>query len=345
MDWLAFQVALFTATPNYIPANSSEVYAVALAHVAEGFVSKTPRLIQEADALFLQLQQKNGSLTDSEPQLEFTFERGICALLIGEVVDCRTWLGLEDENSPLRDPSVVEYVYSYSEEGEETDSLPGLCKLLEGWLTEMVLPRFRDTESLHVKLNDYFDDPSVLSYLEGLEKGNGSHMAAAAAIVRIGAGAGAALKATLKRVFPMGGHHEGLITSADLENLPRRDFQQFVTHQGTDGDARDPSSSSVKTVFEGENWEDGVVEQEDRNVSSKDWKSTNSGSIRGGIQIACSGLIFGALVMAGLRYHPRVTAQIHTLQHLLKSSTPVSISGILTPCSILTRTGFYKLYH
>lgn len=320
MDSLAFQILLFTATPENIPADSSEMYAAALAHVAEGFVSKTPSLIQDADALFLQLQQNNAVLFGSDPsspQLECAFERGICALLLGEVADCRTWLGLEDEDSPLRDPSVVNYVYSYSEEGQETDSLPGLCKLLEGWLTEMVLPRFRDTEFLRVKLNDYFDDPSVLSYLEVLEKGNGSHMAAAAAIVRIGAGAGAALKATLKKVFPI----------SVLEHpvdLPRRDFQQFVTHNGTDGD---PSFDGVGTGFEDENWESSEEEQEDE-IFSKDTKSTHNGSVRGGfgaIQIACSGLVFGALVMAGLRYlplHPRVA-------HLFNSATSsVSITGI-----------------
>ncbi|KAG0557218.1 hypothetical protein KC19_11G111200 [Ceratodon purpureus] len=313
----AEQVSLFTDTPENIPADSSELYAAALALVAEGFVSKTPSLIQDADALFTQLQQNNASLTDSEPsdpQLECAFERGICALLLGEVADCRTWLGLEDENSPLRDPSVVNYVYSYSEEGEETDSLPGLCKLLEGWLTEMVFPRFRDTESVLVKLNDYFDDPSVLSYLEGLEKGNGSHMAAAAAIVRIGAGAGAALKATLKKVFPI---------SVLEQPLPRRDFQQFVTHKGTDGD---PSFNGF-AGFEDENWESSEEEQED-DISFKDRKATVDVSVRGGfgaIKIACSGLVFGALVMAGLRYlpqHPRVA-------HLLKSTPPfVSITGV-----------------
>jgi hypothetical protein len=315
--WLAFQVSLFTETPENIPADSSEIYAAALALVAEGFVSKTPSLIQDADALFSQLKQNNASLADiepSHPQLECAFERGICALLLGEVADCRTWLGLEDENSPLRDPSVESYVYSYSEEGEETDSLPGLCKLLEGWLTEMVFPRFRNTESLRVILNDYFDDPSVLSYLEGLEKGNGSHMAAAAAIVRIGAGAGAALKATLKKVFPL---------SVLEQPLPRRDFQQFVTHKGTDGD---PNFNGVATGFEDENWESSEEEQDD-DISLKDRKSTSNAPLRGGfgaLQIACSGLIFGALVMAGLRYLP-----LHTrVAHLLKSTPPfVSITG------------------
>jgi hypothetical protein len=326
-------VALFTATPSNIPADSSEVYAVALAHVAEGFVAKNPRLIQEADALFLQLQQADPSQADSEdsdPQLEFALERGICALLLGEVADCRTWLGLEDEKSPLRDPAVVNFVYSYSEEGEETDSLPGLCKLLEGWLTEMVFPRFRNTESLRVKLNEYYDDPSVLSYLEGLEKGNGSHMAAAAAIVRIGAGAGAALqnvKATLKIVFPMGRNKEGLTTSDILENpaeLPRRDVQK-----GTDGDAWASSSNGVLTGLEGENWE-GIEEGQEDATLSKDKKLSDSGSVGGGlgfVQIACTGLVFGALVVAGLRYLP-VRSRVAPTAN---SSTPaVSSTGTLT---------------
>lgn len=328
----AEQVALFTATPSNIPADSSEVYAAALAHVAEGFVAKTPRLIQEADALFLQLQQADPSVADSEssnPQLEFALERGICALLLGEVGDCRTWLGLEDEKSPYRFPSIVNFVYSYSEEGEEMDSLPGLCKLLEGWLTEMVFPRFRDTESLRVKLNDYFDEPSVLSYLEGLEKGSGSHMAAAAAIVRIGEEAGAAfnnVKATLKRVFPMGRNTESLTTSDGLENpveLSRRDFQ------GTDGDTRAPSTNGVATGFEGENWE-GSEEDEEDGISSKDKKLAENGSVRGGsrvLQIASSGLVLAALVLAGLRYLP---AQPR-MAPVVNSSTPsVSTTGVRT---------------
>lgn len=337
-------MALFTATPSNIPADSSEVYAAALAHVAEGFVAKNPRLIQEADALFFQLQQADPSQVNSEASLtslEFALERGIGALLLGEVGDCRTWLGLEDEKSPHRDPSVVNFVYSYSEEGEETDSLPGLCKLLEGWLTEMVFPRFRDTESLRVKLNEYYDDPSVLSYLEGLEKGNGSHMAAAAAMVRIGAGAGAALnnvKATLKRVFPMGRNQEGLTTSSILENpveLSRRDFQQDVPYKGTEEDARALSSNGVATGFEGENWE-GIEEGQEDGISSKDKKLSDNGSVGGGfrvVQIACAGLVFGALVVAGLRYLPLRSRVAPTVN----SGTPSVATGEL--CRLVGNLG------
>lgn len=334
------QVDLFTATPSNIPADSGEVYAAALAHVAEGFIAKKPRLIQEADALFLQLQQTNAFLTESDPseaQLEFALERGLCALLIGEVDDCRTWLGLDDENSPLRDASVVNFIYTHSETGEEGDALPGLCKLLESWLIEMVLPRFRDTESIHVVLGDYYDNPGVLNYLEGLEKGEHSPMAAAAAIVRIGAGAGAALnnvKATLKRVFPLGRSKESSSTSAVLDQaieLPRRDLSQFVSHRGTDGEALDPSSSlsgptGVATSLGGESW--GDTESHNGALPSRDVETSgvsSGGRGLGPLRIAATGVVFGALVMAGLHslpMHPR-------FGQLLNSTTPsVSTLGM-----------------
>ncbi|KAI5084175.1 hypothetical protein GOP47_0000344 [Adiantum capillus-veneris] len=210
----AEQVAFFTATPSNIPAESAEVYAVALAHIAEGFVSKKPLMIQEADTLFLELQQANSSPSDlsvdyrpADQKLEFTFERGMCALLLGEIDDCRAWLGLDDTNSPYRDQSVADFVAANSSKGEEIDYLPGLCKLLESWLGVAVFPSFRELRESQVHLRAYFDDPNVLSYLEKLEKG-GSPLAAAAAIAQLGAGAGAALDSvkasaleTLQKVF------------------------------------------------------------------------------------------------------------------------------------------------
>ncbi|KAL3514730.1 hypothetical protein ACH5RR_027447 [Cinchona calisaya] len=51
------KIDLFAATPSNIPAESSEVYRVALALVAQAFVDKKPHLIQDADNHFQQLQQ------------------------------------------------------------------------------------------------------------------------------------------------------------------------------------------------------------------------------------------------------------------------------------------------
>ncbi|KAH9535774.1 hypothetical protein CY35_17G071200 [Sphagnum magellanicum] len=332
------QVVLFTSTPSNIPAESSEVYAAALAHVAAGYVEKKPHLIQEADALFLQLQQTNADVTDKEASntnLQFPLERGMCALLLGEVDDCRTWLGLDDERSPLRDPAVVNFIYSHSVEGEEEDTLPGLCKLLEGWLTDVVFPRFRDTESLRATLGDYYDDRSVLNYLEGLEKVNNSPLAAAAAIVRIGAGAGAAVKATFKRVFPLGRTKDIPSTTVAPDQsaeLPKRDFSRFVSHQGTDGEAMAsgmvlPGSMDGSSDAAYENWgssgdsNGGVTaNMEAGNVSNlpEEWRLRP-------IQIAATGVLFGALVMAGLRYLP-----LHSRVANVLNATTSSVSSLGT---------------
>ncbi|TXG52130.1 hypothetical protein EZV62_021299 [Acer yangbiense] len=191
----AEQVDLFVATPSNIPAESFEVYGVALALVAQAFVGKKPHLIRDADNLFQQLQQ-NKVTTLGAPvsiyaakvnrEVDFALERGLSSLLVGELDECRLWLGLDSDSSPYRNPSIVEFVLENSKDDDDSD-LPGLCKLLETWLTEVVFPRFRDTKDIQFKLGDYYDDPTVLRYLEGLERKGSSPIAAAAAIVRIGA--------------------------------------------------------------------------------------------------------------------------------------------------------------
>lgn len=260
----AEQVALFTATPSNIPAESSEVYAVALAHIAEGFVAKKPHLIREADTLFLELQQVVASPSDlagdfrpADQKLDFAFERGMCALLLGEIDDCRAWLGLDDANSPYRVQSIAEFVVKHSSISEDADFLPGLCKLLESWLGDVIFPSFRETEKLQVNLRDYFDDPGVLSYLEKLEKG-GSPLAAAAAIVQLGAGAGAALDSvkasaleTLQKVFPIrkvGGFK--IEETFGAASKARLDFssEKLLTNDESQSDTALDKGSSVRTA-------------------------------------------------------------------------------------------------
>nr|XP_043636772.1 protein ACCUMULATION AND REPLICATION OF CHLOROPLASTS 6, chloroplastic isoform X2 [Erigeron canadensis] len=214
------QVELFAATPDNIPAESFEVYGVALALVTRAFMGKQPHHIKDANNLFLQLQQikvtslGNPSLmynVRENRDVDFALERGLCSLLVGEVDECRSWLGLNDENSPYRDPSIATFVMENSRDDPENDLLPGLCKLLETWLMEVVFPRFRETTDVQFKLGDYYDDPVVLRYLERLEGVGGSPLAAAAAIARIGAEATAVLDSVkvsaiqaLQKVFPVG---------------------------------------------------------------------------------------------------------------------------------------------
>ncbi|XWS14503.1 hypothetical protein CRYUN_Cryun35bG0015200 [Craigia yunnanensis] len=218
---VAEQVDLFAATPSNIPAESFEVYGVVLALVARAFLSKKPHLIRDADNLFQQLQQT---------------KRGLCSLLVGELDECRSWLGLDSDSSPYRNPSIVDFVLENSKDDDDRD-LPGLCKLLEAWLIEVVFPRFRDTKDIPFKLGDYYDDPTVLRYLERLEGVGGSPLAAAAAIVRIGAEATAVLdhlKASaiqaLQKVFPLRRSEESVRHQLDGE---RNSFFPAVENEET----------------------------------------------------------------------------------------------------------------
>lgn len=295
----AEQVALFTDTPSNIPAESSEVYTVALAHVAEGFCAKKPRLIQEADTLFLQLQQTNASSFSlsvaggirpmADLQLDFAFERAMCQLLLGELDDCRAWLGLDDTNSPYRDPAVTDFVIANSFGSEDGDYLPGLCKLLESWLREVVYSNFRETEKLRVKLRDYYDDPGVLSYLEKLEKGE-SPLAAAAAIVQLGAGAGAALdsvKETLQKVFPLGKagaiRQNSTYEGSDVNHTGSLQYKEHLSR----GSQLDVTSTSAE-----DNKNSGRTWISDEGM--EDMETDKKGAISF-IQIACAGALLGAL--------------------------------------------------
>jgi hypothetical protein len=338
------KVDLFAATPNSIPAESFEIYMAALAHIAEGFIGKRPHLVQEADALFLQLQQTNGTSIEivsdfsaAEQELDFALERGMCSLLLGELDDCRAWLGLDNKKSPYRDPPIIDFILSNSDEAEEDMLLPGLCKLLESWLTEIVFPRFKDTRGLKFKLRDYYDDSSVLSYLERLEKGRGSPLAAAAAIVRIGAGAGAALdnvKAsaiqTLKKVFPLGNKRGGKEARANIAptisteakstiDLPHKDYPNsdiYKQPRMSNGDISNLSDASEFSKPTTESWGEnsGAMGEEELFLLSK-----RIGSF--GVKIVCAGVVVGVLAIAGLGYLPGQHSSMKTLKEVPFSTT------------------------
>ncbi|XP_024972319.1 protein ACCUMULATION AND REPLICATION OF CHLOROPLASTS 6, chloroplastic [Cynara cardunculus var. scolymus] len=298
------QVELFAATPDNIPAESFEVYGVALALVAQAFMGKKPHLIQDADNLFQQLQQiKVTALGNSASmynargnrEVDFALERGLCSLLVGEVDECRSWLGLNDDNSPYRDPSIATFVMENSRDDPENDLLPGLCKLLETWLMEVVFPRFRETTDAQFKLGDYYDDPVVLRYLERLEGVGGSPLAAAAAIARIGAEATAVLDSVkigaiqaLQKVFPLG---------QEAPSVRRQDNGEFgdsvvvETEFSNQLDGGVPADIiSVRQA----NDSDEIQEQEMITYRIKD----------AAIKIMCGGMVVGLLTLAGLRYMP-----------------------------------------
>ncbi|KAL7617100.1 hypothetical protein Lser_V15G00632 [Lactuca serriola] len=288
----AEQVELFVATPGNIPAESFEVYGVALALVAQAFMDKKPHLIQDADNLFQQLQQikvtplGNSSLYNIKEsrEIDFALERGLCSLLVGEVDECRSWLGLNNENSHYRDPSITTFVMENSQDDPENDLLPGLCKLLETWLMEVVFPRFRETTDVQFRLVDYYDDPVVLRYLERLAGVGGSPLAAAAAIARIGAGATAVLDSVkigaikaLQKVFPVG----------ETESVRREFDDSFVVESELDRRQDGGFPVDVITV-------DEIKEQEMITYRIKD----------AAVKIMCGGVVVGLLTLAGLKLMP-----------------------------------------
>lgn len=282
---------------------------MALALVAQAFVGKKPHLIQDADNLFQQLQQTKTAVMNStiayapreNRELDFALERGLCFLLVGELDDCRLWLGLDSDSSPYRDPSIVEFVLENSRDDEDSD-LPGLCKLLETWLMEVVFPRFRDTNDILFKLGDYYDDASVLRYLERLEGVGGSPLAAAAAIVRIGAEASAVLgnvKASaieaLQKVFPLRGYPEVSKTKLLQENVGPEEylFPKMDSIELSEGSDKEDLTEIVK------------IPVNDASSAERIEHMTIVDKIKdASVKIMTAGVAIGLITLVGLKYLP-----------------------------------------
>lgn len=305
MFYFPLQVDLFASTPSNIPAESFEVYGVALALVAQAVLSKKPHLIRDADNLFQQLQQTKVATVGNpvspyapmeNHERDFALERGLCSLLVGELDECRWWFGLDSDSSRYRNPSIVDFVLENSKDDVDGD-LPGLCKLLEAWLMEVVFLRFRDTKDIPFKLGDYYDDPTVLRYLERLEGGGGSPLAAAAAIVRIGRDATAALdhvKASaiqvLQKVFPLRRSEESVRHQLDGErtrlfpdgenedSLGKSDPKDFTNLAGIS------EINSLKEKYEEETITDRI----------------NDASVK----IMSAGVVIGLVTLVGLKILP-----------------------------------------
>lgn len=299
------KVDLFAARPNNVPAEDFEVYGFALALVAHAFVGKRPQLIRTADNLFQQLQQTIltplGTFSEyaakADCEIPFALERGLCSLLLGDVDECRMWLGIESDNSPYRDPAIVEFVMDNSNIDKDNDVLPGLCKLLETWLREVVFPRFRDTRDIYFKLGNYYDDPMVLKYLERMEGDHGSPLAAAAAIVKIGAEEATAALGSVKssvlqalqKVFPLTNKEERLSSEEYRDGtdiVPDLHMQETVVKID-----QDKSGSHVE------------VSKKSDPEDSNEQDLTNEIKIAV-MKIMSAGMVVGLLTMIGIKCLP-----------------------------------------
>lgn len=305
--------------------------------MAQAFVGKKPHLIQDADNLFQQLQQTKTAVMNSASvyvprenrEIDFALERGLCSLLVGELDECRSWLGLDSDSSPYRDPSIVEFVLENSRDDEDSD-LPGLCKLLETWLMEVVFPRFRDTKDIQFKLGDYYDDATVLRYLERLEGVGGSPLAAAAAIVRIGAEASAVLgnvKASaieaLQKVFPPKGYSEESKTKPFQEDARSEEylFPEMESLDLMEGSDEEDLVEAVKIpmndISSAERSEDMIIADKIKDASMK---------------IMTAGLAIGLITLIGLKYLPakRGSSVLRKEVGAAMASDTVTVGMILT---------------
>lgn len=296
--------------------------------MTKAFVGKKPHLIQDADNLFQQLQQTRVTILGNagsiyppreDREIDFALERGLCSLLVGDVDGCRSWLGIDNDNSPYRIPSVVQFIWENSKDDDDGNDLPGLCKLLETWLMEVVFPRFRDSKDIQFKLGDYYDDPLVLRYLERLDGGNGAPLAAAAAIVRIGAEATAVLdhvKASaiqaLQKVFPQGHRNENItnqkdgvrnhsILPAEFEN-PVENLDKYESAHVAEISGREGSDILAKEVLVSDKIKDVCV------------------------KITCAGAVIGIMTLFGMRFLP--AGKVPSIQ--LREAGAVKASDVIS---------------
>ncbi|KAG0457268.1 hypothetical protein HPP92_022425 [Vanilla planifolia] len=297
------QIDMFAATPSNIPAESFEVYGVALALVADAVMLKRPHLISNADNLFQQLQQTKvtslGSISEytskADREIDFALERGLCSLLMGEIDECQLWLGIADDSSAYRNPDIIDFIMENSKGCKDGDILPGICKLLETWLMEVVFPRFRETKSLQFRLGDYYDDPTVLHYLE--RKGGGaSHLAAAAAIAKIGAEATAALGNAKSNVLYALGKVFPLSKSERKESI-----EAFASMNNTMSEIRnvEPDINTYQYTQLGNE----VASEKPISEYSSEQDVTNMIK-EASVMILCAGIAVSVLTLAALRYLP-----------------------------------------
>ena len=156
------QVSLFIEAPDYVPADTNEVYKSALAHVVAGLIQSKPMLIIDADEIFHQLQaaaERNG-----DGLADVGVERAVCQLLLGRVDEAAHTLGLYDGTA---DPALEQYVRERSQEG---DLIEGMCAMADQWINDVAFPLFRDgAEVVPPSLEDWFATPNVQGFVTRLQ--------------------------------------------------------------------------------------------------------------------------------------------------------------------------------
>ncbi|KAJ7528825.1 hypothetical protein O6H91_15G021800 [Diphasiastrum complanatum] len=144
------------------------LYTVLIAHIARGFSTRNPELIEIARSLA-------DALVAAEA-VDLRLERAICATLLGQADMAFGWLtdaagslqALASRKTQQEDScqQALQFINECTASSREHDGeLPGLCAFTEKWLHNTGLKHFADTRSCLPSLVDYYNTSAVKQYL------------------------------------------------------------------------------------------------------------------------------------------------------------------------------------
>jgi hypothetical protein len=188
--------------PSYA-STSPQLYAVALALIADAIFTKQLSRLAEAETLLIAAD--NAPLPDPIPEFQKdrrtaeelsrrSIAKAVTHLLRGDVPQAEEVLGVHARMQPACGRQVVSFIRSNSPDRE--DLLPGICVLAQRWIQDVVLTSYRSSSSsssysgkeggdtggtaadLGFTLDGWFDNASVKRQLAG-QGGNTSTLATA----------------------------------------------------------------------------------------------------------------------------------------------------------------------
>lgn len=180
------QIALYNQVGSLYASSPGELCNLAIAHIAAGVASAKPSIILQATELLAEAEQiaateeKEQTVSEGSSPLSMVRTRRIidekhrravaaCAawLLLGNSGAAGDALGLRDGRIKC-DRQVMHFIRSNSPEADSL--LPGVCALVQRWVSDVALTTFRTegTETLAGQfiLDDWFENPKVLKELD-----------------------------------------------------------------------------------------------------------------------------------------------------------------------------------
>ncbi|KAL4527758.1 hypothetical protein Ndes2437A_g02897 [Nannochloris sp. 'desiccata'] len=235
------QIALYNQVGNLYAASPAEICNLAIAHIAAGVASAKPFIIRRATELLADAEQiaaaeeERAVSEDSSSQsmirnrriVDEKHRRAVAAcaawLLLGNSAAAGDALGLRDGRIKC-DRQVMHFIRSNSPEPDSL--LPGVCALVQRWVSDVALASFRTegTEILagHFILDDWFENPKVLKELDDAEgKVAGGFLSVLTAPLKALAGIFLAPKTTTKETVAAGE------TAPAVESVSAKEEEQY----------------------------------------------------------------------------------------------------------------------